>query len=67
MRTSKGTDPAALDLYGRRITNSHEFKDAMFAAMADAISGKISVREAREINRKASTFLKIFKQRVAAR
>jgi hypothetical protein len=38
-------------LYGRRVTNTREFKDVLVAVMADALAGRITPKEANAINR----------------
>jgi hypothetical protein len=48
-------------LYGRRITNSHEFINVQAAVMKDLLAGKISAKEANAINRDSRKILKMFK------
>lgn len=47
-------------LYGRRITNTAEFREGNIAAMSDLLAGRISVKEANAINREARQILKMF-------
>jgi hypothetical protein len=47
-------------LYGRRITNPHEFINVQAAVMRDLLAGRISVKEANAVNRDSCWILKMF-------
>ncbi|MGC2077224.1 MAG: hypothetical protein WA728_14545 [Xanthobacteraceae bacterium] len=49
-------------LYGRRITNSHEFVNVQAAVMRDLLAGKISVKEANAVARDSRKILKMFRR-----
>lgn len=53
-------------LHGHCIRNSREFKDALVAASADLLAGRISLKQANAINREARVILKMFLAVVSA-
>jgi hypothetical protein len=61
------TETAFSVLYGRRIKNTGDLKDALCAAMADTLAGRITPKEANAINREAGKMLKTLKAALASR
>jgi hypothetical protein len=61
------TETAFPVLYGRRIKNTGDLKDALFAAMADVVAGRITPKEGNAIDREARQILKIVKAALSAR